>query len=107
MDVEVVIGVLLDAAERLELRQHDRGRAEAVEKLQPTDGIWSGDEQAKLRELALTGGIRRPLGCCSSQLDRPRLELELHGRGESCRSQNAEGVVREAPLGRGPKKPGV
>jgi hypothetical protein len=57
VDVEVVVGALFDPAQRLQLRQDDRGEAELVEQRHPAQRVRPADELAQLRELALSGGL--------------------------------------------------
>ena len=46
VDVEVVVGVLLDPAQALELREHPGRAAELVEQPQAPERVGTGDEQA-------------------------------------------------------------
>ena len=56
-DVEVVVRVLDDTAERLQLGKHRSRQIELVHQLDAPHGPGPGDDPAKLRELALPGRL--------------------------------------------------
>ena len=98
-DVEVVVGVLLDAAQRLELGQHGRGRAELVEQLEPAQRVAAGDDQPRS-----SANWRSPAGSARALSRLPAPASSVAGssskpssRAEPGRAQHAERVVREAP----------
>ena len=62
VDVEVVVGVLLDPAQRLQLGQYARRRAQLTQQVEGPDRILPGDQQAQLGEPALACR----LGCAGS-----------------------------------------
>ena len=57
VDVEVVVGALLDAAQRLQLRQDDRGEAELVEQREAAQRVGAADQLPQLGQLALAGRL--------------------------------------------------
>ena len=57
VDVEVVVGALSDAAQRLQLGQDDGGHAELVEQGEAAQRVGAADQQAQLGELALPGRL--------------------------------------------------
>ena len=57
VDVEVVVGALLDPAQRRQLGQDDRGHAELVEQLEAAQRVVAAEQQAQLGQLALAGGL--------------------------------------------------
>ncbi len=59
VDVEVVVGALLDAAQRLQLGQDDRRQAQLVEQLEAAQRVGAGDEPAQLGELSLPRRLAR------------------------------------------------
>ncbi len=95
MDVEVVVGILLDAAQRVELGKHDGGHLELVEQREPPQGIGPGDDGAQLGELALARGLRGELAVAAGQLERRGLDLEAEHRGEARGAEYPDRVVRE------------
>ena len=99
VDVEVVVRVLDDAAQRRELGQHGAGRPELVEQLEAPDRVRAGEQQPQLGELALAGGLRRAAGLGAGELDGRRVDLEAELGGEPGRAQDPQRVVGEAALG--------
>ncbi len=57
VDVEVMVGALLDPAQRLQLGQDDRRQAELVEQRHAAQRVRAADELAQLGELALSRGL--------------------------------------------------
>ena len=78
VDVEVVVGALLDPAQRLELGQQRRRDPELVDQLQPAERVGAGDQQPQLGELALAGRLRGALGLRPAP--RPRCRPRSRGR---------------------------
>ncbi len=105
VDVEVVIGVLGDPAQRLELGKDTGRRTELVEQAEPAQGIGPGEQQSELGELALAcglGGTRcgleRQANCLGVELE---LELGCEPRG----AKQPQGVGLETALGDDPQPP--
>ncbi|HEX8959226.1 MAG TPA: hypothetical protein VF770_05340, partial [Solirubrobacterales bacterium] len=97
VDVEVVVGALLDAAQRLQLGQDDRRQPQLVEQLETAQRGRAGDKLAQLGKLSLPrrlGGARR-FGAGQGQ--RAGLDLEVQLGREADGAQQPQRVGREAP----------
>ena len=70
VDVEVVVGRLLHAPQRLELGKHPGGDAELVHQLEPAQRVGTGEDAAQLRELTLARRLARPRRLAAGQRDR-------------------------------------
>ena len=57
VDVEVVVGALLDAAQVLQLGQDDGGQLELVEQGEAAQRVGTAEQLAQLGQLALAGGL--------------------------------------------------
>ena len=104
VDIEVVIRVLLQPAERRELRQHDRQHAKLVEQVHAAQRVAPADQEPKLGELALP---RRLTGAwCRGAGQRASLVLDLEAKlgCDARRAQEAQRVVVER-AGRGGPQP--
>ena len=99
VDVEVVIRVLDDPAQRRELGEHGVGRPEGVEQLEAPNRVRAGDQAPELGELALAGGLRGAGGLGASEPEGRRVDLEAELGGEPGRAQDSQWVVGEAELG--------
>ena len=86
VDVAVVEDVLLDAAQRPQLREHDGDQAEVVHQLEPGHRPLAGHHALELLEDGLGGDARQRRGVLA------------HGRGRG-------GLERELELGRQPRRP--
>ena len=98
VDVEVVVGALLDAAQRIELGQDHRSEAELVEQRHAAQRVRPADQLAQLDQLALTSGLGCPPGFGAGQRDRPRVDLEGEVGGKPAGAQQAQRVLGEAAL---------
>ena len=103
MDVEVVVRVLADAAERLELGQDAGGGAEPVEQLEPTERVRPADQQPQLGQLALAGRLTGARGRFLRQPRRRGVEPDPELRREPGRAQDPQRVVGETALGDRPQ----
>ncbi len=97
VDVEVVVRVLLDAAERLELRQQGRRRPELAQELQPPQRVGAGQQEAQLRELALPRRLPRSPSLPAGEGQGVLVDFQPDAGGDPRRPHDPERVVREAP----------
>ena len=95
VDVAVVEDVLLDAAQRGELRQHDGGDAEVLGEDQAVGGALGAHDPLELGEHALGRHRGEPGRAAAHRLARLRLELEVELDREARRAQGAQRVVGE------------
>jgi hypothetical protein len=79
VDVEVVIRVLDDAAQRRQLRQHRLGHGQLVHQRQAPERVGAADDPAQLRELALAGRLGGAGGGGPGQADGAGIGLEAMG----------------------------
>ncbi len=98
VDVEVVVGPLLDVAQLGELGEDDRRDAELVEQGEAAQRVAAADQLPQLDELPLPGRLAGARGAGPGQLGRALLDRQLElGRQPGC-AQQAQGVRREAAL---------
>ena len=109
VDVEVVVRVLDDAADRLELRQHDGGQLQLVQQLQRPQRVRPAEHRPQLGELALARPARPPALASAGQRGGALLELERVPGGEPRRAQQPQRVLGEGAAGRRAEaaRPGV
>ena len=95
VDVAVVEDVLLDAAQRRQLGQHDRVDPEVLGQPQPVGGTLGADDALELGEHALGRDPGQPGRLPAHLLARLRVELEPQLDGQARRPQRAQRVVGE------------
>ena len=95
VDVAVVEDVLLDAAQRGQLGQHDGDDAEVLGEQQPLAGALGADDPLELGEDALGGHPGQPGRLPAHLRARVRVELEAELDREARRAQRPQRVVRE------------
>ena len=98
VDVEVVVGALLDVAQRGELGQDDRREAEVVEQGEAAQGVGAADQLAQLGQLPLARRLRGPGRFGARERRGPRVDLQPEAGGEPRGAQQAQRVRGEAAL---------
>ena len=96
VDVEVVVGALPDAAQRLQLGQDDRGEAQLVEQGEAAQRVGAADQQAQLRELALPRRIGGAGGFGAGQGGGPGVDRQAQLGRQPRRAEQAQRVLGEA-----------
>ncbi len=105
MNVEVVVGVLLDSAEGLELRQEARRRPQPIEQAHAPNRVGAGEQEAQLGELALARRLARTPRLRAGERLGPFVDLEPQAGGDPSSAQDPQRVVGEATLGDGAQDP--
>jgi hypothetical protein len=96
--VEVVVGALLDSAQRLQLGEHAGCHPQRVHQLQPAQWIGTFQELAELGELALAGRLARSRSRAAGKLHGCVVELQPQLGGDPGGSQKPQRVGGEALL---------
>ena len=96
VDVEMVVGALLDSLQRLQLGQDDSGHAQLVEQGEAAQRVGAADELAQLGELALAGGLAGAAGFGAGKLERAGVDRQVQLRGQAGGAQQAQRVRGEA-----------
>ena len=107
VDVEVVVDGLLDAAQRVELGQHDGGRAEVVEQREAGERVVGADDaRAARRRRARRRRRSRPGGVLARRRDRRRRRPRSPSSTASRATRSdAQRVVGERPRADHPQAP--
>jgi hypothetical protein len=103
VDVEVVVGSLLDSAQSLELGQYGPADTQLVDQLQAPQRLRAGHEQGELGELALPGRLCGASRLGSGELQGCGIERQAQLRSQPRRPQQSQGVIGEAALRDGPQ----
>ncbi|MFN8152440.1 MAG: hypothetical protein U0R24_15120 [Solirubrobacterales bacterium] len=93
--IEVVVGALADAAQRVELGQDPAERPELGEQLDASDRIGSRHERPQLRELPLPGRFAGAAGARAGERQGSLLDEEAERRREPGGAQQPQGIVLE------------
>ena len=108
VDVEVVVGPLLDAAQGRDLGQDDLGDAERVEQFEAAQRVGPAEQAAQLRQLPLAGGLAarpasaRARASVSGSISAP--ERQPAGRRAAAAAGRRRSCDRRPPAG--PAAPG-
>ena len=94
VDVEVVVWVLLDAAQGGQLGQDRRDEVELVHEAKPAHGRVGGHDAAQLGEDALLGGARQPRRVRADRGRRFGVDLEAELGGQARDAQRAQRIGR-------------
>ena len=105
VDVQMVVGVLADAAQCLELRQHPCGRAQFVQQREPAQRLRAGEQQPQLGQLTLPRGLRRTRRRVAGEAHRLGIEREPEFGAQPGRAEDPQRVVGEGALGDRPQDP--
>ena len=98
VDVEVVVGALLDPAQALQLGQDDRGQLQLVEQSEAAQRVGAAEQLPQLGQLALAGGLGGAGRGGAGQRDGAGVDLEAELGGEARRPQQPQRVLGEAAL---------
>ena len=93
--VEVVVGVLLDAAQRRQLGQDGGDEVELVHEREAADRRVGADDAAQLGEDALLGGAGQPRRVRADRGRRLGVDLEAELGGQARDAQRAQGIGDE------------
>ena len=95
VDVAVVVGVLLDAAQRRQLGQDGGDELELVHQREPADRRVGADDAAQLGEDALLGGAGQPRRVRADRGRRFGVDLEAQLGGQARDAQRAQRIGDE------------
>ena len=105
VDVRVVKPVLLDALQRVQLREHHRERAHRPQQPQSRDRARAGDDAAELRKLSLSSHALEPRRRRARRAQRLRVGLEPKLDIQAHHPQHPQRVVAERARTRHPQPP--
>ncbi len=103
VDVEVMVGSLLDPTQSLELGQHLSADPHFVDQLQAPQRLRTTHQQGELDKLALPGRLGGAPRLRSGELQGSGVNRQAQLRSQPCGPQQAQRVVGEAALRDGPQ----